>query len=226
MQPQGLDRSALIGILLMSVLLGVWMIQTAPTPEELAAQQAEQAEAEAEAAPPEPDEVPELVDPAENDALVAPTDSALFGRALGGDAREVTVRTDRYHAVFSTAGGTLTGFRLLGYDRAGTDDAVDLVANPAGALALGFSPPTGDYLDTRTLSFRPVVKGQPFALDSLRVTDQPRELAFEAPVGDGALRLVYTFKPDSYDVGLRVETPGTDVLSRSYSLAWDGALPR
>ena len=228
MQPQGLDRTALIGILLMSVLLGIWMIQTAPTPEELAAQQAEQAEAAAAADAEEgagDEELAEIVDP-EADALVAPTDSALFGRALGGAAREITVRTDRYTAVFSTAGGTLKSFRLAGYDRAGTDDAVELVSNEAGALALGFSPPTGDYLDTRTLSFRPAVKGEPFALDSLRVTDQPRTLAFEAPVGEGALRLVYTFKPDSYDVGLRVETPGTEVLSRSYSLAWDGALPR
>ena len=227
MEPQGLDRTALIGILLMSVLLGVWMITTAPTEEELLAQREAQEQADAQAADPAEEalDVAEL-EPADADALVAPTDSALFGRALGGTPREVTVRTDRYTAVLSTTGGTLTSFRLTDFARAGTDDAVELVSNPAGALALGFSPPTGAYLDTRTLQFRPAVGGEPFALDSLRVTDAPRELSFEAPVGEGALRFVYTFSPDSYDVGLRVETPGTDVLARSYSLVWDGALPR
>ena len=224
MEPQGLDRTALIGILLMSVLLGVWMITTAPSEAELLAQREAQEQNGAEADTDEPDAVLEAPEAA--DALEAPTDSALFGRALTGTPRDITVRTDRYTAVFSTQGGTLTSFRLLGYDRAGTDDHVDLVSNPAGALALGFTPPTGAYLDTRTLQFRPVVGGQAFALDSLRVADAPRELAFEAPVGEGALRFVYTFNPDSYDVGLRVETPGTDVLARSYSLVWDGALPR
>lgn len=229
MEPQGLDRNALIGILLMSVLLGVWMITTAPSQEEIAAQRAAEEQAEAEAA--SSDSTDEALDvaelePAGTDALEVPTDSALFGRALTGAPRDITVRTDRYEAVFSTQGGTPTSFRLVNYARAGTDDAVDLVSNPAGALALGFSPPTGPYLDTRTLQFRPVAGGELFAPDSLRVSGEPRELAFEAPVGEGAVRFVYTFDADSYDIGFRVETPGTDVLARSYSLSWDGALPR
>ena len=39
MEPQGFDRNALIGILLMSLLLGVWMVYTAPTREQAARQQ-------------------------------------------------------------------------------------------------------------------------------------------------------------------------------------------
>ena len=40
MEPQGLDRTAIAGILLMSLILGLWLIQTAPTPEQIEAQRA------------------------------------------------------------------------------------------------------------------------------------------------------------------------------------------
>ena len=69
--------------------------------------------------------------------------------------------------------------------------------------------------------------GQPFVGDTLNVEEGEGEIAFEAPVGGGALRLVYGFHHDSYDVDLRVEAPGTDVLSQGggYEVVWDGALP-
>ncbi len=228
MQQQGPDRSTFIGILLISLILGVWMIFLAPrqVPEP----------------PPAPvptadeDTVLEAPDGTEAqgetqgaDALIAPTDSA-FAAALQGEARDVVVATDRYRARFSTRGGTLLSMRLANYAQAGRDEAVELVGAEAGALALLFNPPQGRIVDTRTLFFRPVVGGQSFAGDTLRVAEDaeaPVELAFETPIGTGVLRLVYGFLPDSYEVTLRVETPGTDVLARSggYEVVWDGALP-
>ncbi len=225
MEPQGLDRTALLGILLMSLILGLWMVQTAPSPEEIAAQQAAAdslaaVEAAREAAP-----LAETA-PEEEDALAVPTDSAL-AQALGGPERLVTVVTDRYEATFSTRGGTPVSFHLLGYDRAETDELVELVSNPEGALAVGFLPRRGAYVDSRALSFTPVVDGQPFEGDTLRIEDGSGDVRFEAPVGSGALRFVYHFEDDSYDVDFRVETPGTDLLSQGggYDLVWDGALP-
>ena len=43
----------------------------------------------------------------------------------------------------------------------------------------------------------------------------------------GAIRLAYTFQPDDYEVGFRVEAPGTDLLDQAvgYELIWDGAIP-
>ena len=226
MEPQGLDRTALIGILLMSLILGLWMIQTAPTAEQIEAQQAAadsiaavQAEADAlEDAPP--------ADDLEDDDPSAPTDS-LFARAVGGPERQFTVATDRYHATFSTAGGTPVGFKLLNYQRSGTDEPVELVSNERGALAVGVLPSRGDYLDTRTLTFRPIVDGEVFEGDTLRVEEGEADVRFEAPVGDGAVRFVYGFHHDSYDIDFRIETPGTDLLSQGggYEVLWDGALP-
>ena len=234
MEPQGLDRNALIGILLMSLLLGVWMVYTAPTQEQAARQQAtadSTAAAESRAGPPADAEIgPDR--PAE---LAAPTDSAFAAAdATSGADRLVTVRTDRYEATFSTRGGTLVRFRLLGFDHATTTEPVELVSDRAGALAVGFVPPQGAYLDTRSLAFTPLVGAAPFAGDSLRATDGPAELRFETPMPAaaggggraGALRFVYTFAPDSYDVGMRVEAVGTDALARgTYDLTWSGALP-
>ena len=214
----------------MSLLLGVWMIYTAPSPEEAARQQAaadsvQTAQSALEAAPDDAEIGP---DTGAANALQAPADSAFTS---AGPARLVTVRTDRYEATFSTRGGTLVRFRLLGFDRSGTSEPVDLVSDEAGALSLGFVPPQGAYVDTRTLAFAPVVGGQPFAGDTVRAQSGPAELRFETRVPGqngraGAIRLVYSFEPDSYDVGLRVEAVGTDVLAQGgYDLTWNGALP-
>jgi len=219
-QEQGPDRSTLTGILLISLILGVWMIFLAPRPEPTPVQQE---------APPAADEAPALAAPDDTGALVAPTDSS-FAAAVRGEERDVVVVTDRYRATFSTHGGTLESMRLLDYRVAEGDEPVELISNEAGALALLFNPPQGRIVDTRTLYFRPVVDGAVFAGDSLVVPEDaeaPVELAFEAPVGEGALRFVYGFLPDSYEVTFRVETPGTDVLAQSggYEVIWDGAIP-
>ena len=227
MEPQGLDRTAIIGIVLMSIILGLWMIQTAPTEEQIAAQQAA---ADSVAAVAQRADADRQLEPAATAGAqrvrTAPTDSA-FARALNRPRRLVTVLTDRYLATFSTQGGTPVSFKLRGYNRSESDEPVELVSDSTGALALGVLPSRGDYLDTRTLSFTPVVDGQPFAGDTLRIEDGEGDIRFEAPVGSGALRLVYGFHHDSYDVDFRVETPGTDLLSQGggYELIWNGAIP-
>ncbi len=234
MEPQGLDRNALIGILLMSLILGVWMVYTAPSKEEAARATAvaDSTAAAERAAPAVADaEIGPDTDARPADALAAPTDSAFSGGTAGTPDRSVVVRTDRYEATFSTRGGTLTSFKMLGFDHATTNEPVELVSDRTGAISLGFVPPQGAYLDTRTLAFTPVVGGQPFAGDTVRATSGAAEIAFETRVPGqagrpGALRFVYQFEPDSYDVKLRVEAVGTDVLARgTYDLAWNGALP-
>jgi YidC/Oxa1 family membrane protein insertase len=217
-EPQGLDRNAVLGILLISLLLLVWMLTQTPRPEDVSTPSTQE----------EVVEEPQL-GPAESadDGAVrrAPTDS-LFASAVGGAPREVVVLTDRQVAAFSTRGGTFTSLTLRNYDTA-SGDPVELISDSTGALALGFNPPQGGYVDTRTLSFRPVVDGEVFTGDTLRVTDEAREIAFEAPIGEGAIRLAYTFAPDTYQVGFRVEAARTNILAQGggYSLTWDGALP-
>ncbi len=215
--PQGPDRNALTGVLLISVILGLWLLFFAPQPE---------------TSPQTPTPAPAQVDePAEigrpGDVPPPPTDSA-FVQALQGHARAIVVESDRYVATFSTRGGTLTSFRLKSFRQADADLPVDLVQNgDAGAIALVFNPPQGPIVDTRALTFRPSSAGGALQGDTLRIGTAPANLVFDAPVGAGSLRLAYTFPPDDYLVELAVSAPGTDVLAQSggYELVWDGAIP-
>ncbi|MCH7638472.1 MAG: membrane protein insertase YidC [Bacteroidetes bacterium] len=214
---QGVDRNSLIGILLISVILGVWMLFLAPKPEiEPAADGQEQITD----VPAETEEQDDVV--AEVDSLVAPTDSS-FAAALSGTERAIVVETDLYRATFSTRGGTIRSFQLLEFTQAHSDEPVELVSNVEdGALGLVFAPPQGSLVDTRSLFFTPSSE-----VDSLAVTEGPTELAFEAPVGDGVLRFVYGFTPGNYEVTFRIEAENTNVLAQSggYEVVWDGAIP-
>jgi len=231
-QQPGLDRNALIGIVLMSLVLGLWMVFTAPGAEEIEAQRQAQETQQAEQVV--SDSLDAIADGqatidaagAEPDALEVPIDSS-FAAALSGSQRTLTVITDRYKATFSTKGGAPVSYRLLNYNRAESDEPVELVSNEEGALSIEFLPPRGAALDSRALTFRPIVDGAVFEGDTLHIEEGDGALSFEAPVGEGALRFVYGFNHDSYDVDFRVETPGSDLLQQSggYDVIWNGAVP-
>ena len=232
-QQPGLDRNALIGIVLMSLVLGLWMVFTAPSTEELEAQrQAQEAQQAEQLVADSLDALadgPATLDAAGADslALSAPIDSS-FAAALSGTQRTLTVLSNRYEATFSTKGGTPISYRLLSYNRAESDEPVELVSDEEGAISLQFLPPRGAALDTRALTFRPVVDGSVFEGDTLRIAEgSTSTLSFEAPIGEGALRFVYGFEDDSYDVDFRIETPGSDLLQQSggYDVIWNGAVP-
>ena len=138
------------------------------------------------------------------------------------------METDRFVATFSTRGATPVSFRLTDYRRAGTAAPVELVQDTtAGALALTLALARGRAVDSRALYFQAATSGGAFDGDTLRVTDAPATLVFDAPAGSGVLRMAYTFAPDDYLVGLEVSAPGSDVLVESggYELSWNGAIP-
>jgi YidC/Oxa1 family membrane protein insertase len=221
-QEPGLDRSTVTGIVLITIIMGVWLIYFSPQPPP-------PVEPAGEPVPEVVEEAPEAFQEDEGAAIRprqpqrAPVDSS-FAAATQGVERTITVLTDEYRAVFSTKGATLQSFTLNEYFLSGQDDVpVEMVSSELGALALAFTPPQGSYVDTRSLYF-----GTPgFEGDSIVVADAPRELAFEVPVGDGVIRQVFTFQPGSYEVGLRIEEEGANVLSNSggYELVWDGGIP-
>ena len=232
-QQPGLDRNALIGIVLMSLVLGLWMVFTAPSPEEIEAQQQAQEAQQAEQLIADSLDAiaqgPTTLDApgADSSSVSAPIDSS-FAAALSGPQRTLTVVSNRYEATFSTKGGSPVSYRLLNYNRAESDEPVELVSNEEGALSIQFLPPRGAALDSRALTFRPVVDGAVFEGDTLRIAEgSTGTLSFEAPIADGALRLVYGFEHDSYDVDFRVETPGSNLLQQSggYDVIWNGAVP-
>lgn len=223
-QEPGLDRNALIGLFLITLIMGVWLVMYQPPAPPPAEPVDEEQVAEAEEA--------ERTGPemrAERPGATAPEDEAFAASATGTE-RRLTVDHELYQAVFSSRGGTPVSFRLRTHNRAvpardvaeAEREPVELISEERGALAVAFTSPQGRYVDSRSLYFTPSIDG-----DRLDATAGPQELAFEAPVADGVIRLVYTFAPDTYEISLRVEEVGTDVLTASggFELLWDGAIP-
>jgi YidC/Oxa1 family membrane protein insertase len=225
-QEPGLDRSTVTGIVLITIIMGVWLVYFSPQPPVETPEEA-----------PVTTEAPAAEDPLreeqlgeEREAVIGPKQAqrmpldSSFAAAAQGEEQTVTVSNGLYRAVFSTKGATIQSFRLTEYDVAGErHDPVEMVSSETGALALAFTPPQGQYVDTRSLYY----STPGFTGDSLLVTEGPRELAFEVPVPGGALRQVYTFTPDTYEIGMRVEEVGTSLLAASggYELVWDGGIP-
>ncbi|MEP0547232.1 MAG: membrane protein insertase YidC [Rhodothermales bacterium] len=214
-QEPGLDRSTVIGIVLITMIMGVWLVYFSPQPPAEPPQDAPVATESLEA------EEPAVIGPQQ--AQRFPLDSS-FAAASQGSEELVTVSNGLYRAQFSTKGATLQSYKLVDYDVAGEqNEPVEMVSSENGALALAFTPPQGQYVDTRSLYYEtPGFEG-----DSLVVSEEPRELVFEVAVPGGTLRQVYTFTPDSYEVGMRVEEVGTDILTSSggYEVVWDGGIP-
>ena len=169
----------------------------------------------------------------------AEVQDSTLAAAQTGTAREFVVETERYWATFSTKGATLTSLKLRDHYKAydyGSDERipVQLVdTSSAGALSLAFTTPQNHLVNTRALHFQPrLVGGGPLSAaagDTLRVPDgaDSLALAFEARLGGGTLRQVYTFPEDGYEVDLRVEqeNPQAFATADGYDLVWDGGLP-
>lgn len=136
---------------------------------------------------------------------------ALPAAAAGVPADTVEVRTPLARYRFSTHGGKLLGVELPLYESyVVRGRAVELV-------------PPGEAL----LVHRPLesVAMQPSAQTlELREGEGPRELRFSA----GGAEVVYTFRPDSYLVGVRGRVPGAGgvVTALGSGLANDEANPR
>jgi YidC/Oxa1 family membrane protein insertase len=241
-QPEPEDqRNVIIATILVAVIMFAWMFWFSPPPQQQQAaapdttQQAQQAQPST-ATPDTPatDEATgstQAADAGESQTVQrdrppqpeAPAPDSITAAALEGTERPVVVETDLYTAVLSTKGATLERFTLKEYKQFNQTDPVQVVDTTAGGtLSLSFRTPTGKKVDTRALYFSANTDA-----DTVRVTDEPVTLTFEAPLGAGALRQSYTFHPDDYDLGLAVQqvNPASFATNEGYSLTWHGGMP-
>lgn len=125
--------------------------------------------------------------------------------APAGPARPVVVSSPLYRYTFSTRGAALTAAELKEYSsyvQGGRN--VQLVPGGAGGVLSHRLVVGRDTLDLRAQSFEP-------SATSLELSEAgaPRELAFTLSGGAGiGVRLVYTFRPDDYRVGIRGQVTG------------------
>ena len=217
-----MDRNVVTATILIVLILFVWMYFLAPPPPPPPT--AEEA--------PTVDTIPAPDASAEPDvqALTAPPqtvstaviDSTIAG-AQEGQERFVTVETDLYQARFSTKGATLVSFLLKDYKQFDQQTPVQLVDSTAGgALGLVFTTPASHVVDTRTFFFEPSFTGE-----RLQVTSEGTTLSFEKQLGQGGIRMTYTFTPGTYEVGLSVlqQQATTFQTAEGYEMVWNGAVP-
>ena len=211
-----MDRNVVIATVLIAAIMFVWLYWLAPPPPDPAAQQGSPADTQM------VEQVPLESEPEVSDVPPAPTDSS-FASVAQGEARTVTVETDLYEAKLSTKGGTLVSFLLKDYKKFDQETPVQLVdTSGAGALALVFTTPQSYNVDTRSLYFASDTE-----TDVVSVTDDSVSISFTAQLGGGVLRHTYTFKPDTYEVGLRVdqENAASFLTNEGYELVWDSHIP-
>lgn len=231
------QRNILIATVLIAVITFVWMWQITPPPPEEDQPPAEQEQTVVDSPEvrQEQEEAERLAeadegeDEAREDDELAVIDDPTIAGAQEGTAREITVETEVYRARFSTKGGAPVSFELKEYTQFDQETPVELIGQQEnGALSLAFTTPRNHNVDTRSFYFEPEVIGEGALTDStLQVSGDSTALAFTAPVGRGHIRLVYTFYPEAYEVGLRIEQQEAQTFATSdgYEVVWHGGLP-
>ena len=205
-----MDRNVLTATILMMAVLFLWMWWTrTPVPveqPEVVATDTLQVEEEPIDDPP---------------VQVAPPPAADSTVVLIGEERTITVVTRLYEAELSTRGATFTSFALREYFKYDKETPVQLIGDTT-ALGLRFQSPGGRNRDTRAFYYESSFGGA-----HLDVLDQPETLTFTTPAGNGLIRKTYTFYPDNYEVGLKVEfvEASSFMTSDGYEVVWSGALP-
>lgn len=224
-----MDRDTLIGIILISLIMVVWMWWMSPPPQETTEQTQQSPDTvvtDTSTTEQSPDTLAQQRDVTQQtpeDTTSQPPSLALEA-PQEGEGRTITIQSELYDAQLSTKGATITSFILNEYKKFDQQTPVQLIhAQDSGALSLGFYSRANQLVDTRSLLF-----STPIDQDTLVVDDEPVELTFEIAIGStGGIRETYTFYPGSYEVGLDVEyiNPSAFAETQGYELIWSGGIP-
>ena len=215
-----MDRNTVIGTILITLILMVWMFYLTPPPTPVDPAAADSL-ASQEQVMPEGDALQS--DPVEDPlASLADIDSTLAG-ASTGEERFIVVENDLYTARFSTRGATLVSYKLKEYNKFDQVTPVEMVdSTGAGAISLAFTTPANHNVDTRSFFFETSTLS-----DVVEVGAEGTDLVFTTNVGSGAITKTYQFSQGSYEVDLDVDFDNSDsfMTREGYELIWNGGLP-
>jgi YidC/Oxa1 family membrane protein insertase len=217
------DRNVVIATVLIAIIMVVWLTWlTPPAPPPGTDVDSTGARTEDVVRDTLPDAAADVGPAAGAPEALSPDDSTVAGASTGVE-RMITVSTDLYEAEFSTLGATIRSWSLAEYQVADSSAAVQLVdSTVAGAVSLVFTSPWSRVYDTRAFYFETDADA-----DRIVVDDRERTLTFRAPVAEGALEVVYTFAPGTYEVvmDVRMERAESFVTTSGYEVVWNGAIP-
>lgn len=207
-----MDRSTIVGLVLILLLFAVWQTVIAPSPEELEAQQRYQDSIAAlnEAALQSPEVAEPTFTPTEleglNDSTLQARFSDQFGAfatAAAGAEEDVVVENDLMKVTFSTRGGTIRQVELKEYAKIIEDEEKNEVKLPLYLLeddknrfeyVLPIAGVSGEGIRSSDLYFTPTVEGNTVTMRA-------------SAVGGGYFEQKYTLTDGTYlmDYDLRFE---------------------
>lgn len=231
-----MDRSTIVGLVLILAIFTVWQVMVAPSAEELASQQRYQdsiaALNQAELMPEAEIAEPEF-SATELDGLTDSVREARFGQAFGafaasaaGQEEEVVLENDLLRLTFSTKGGFIKQAELKEFSKMLDDDAGTVEKLPLLLLedpknnfdyTIPINGVSGAGIHTSDLYFQPTIEGN--------------SLIMRAPAsGGGYLEQRYTLTDSSYliDYDLRLEGLNNVIANsnETIKLQWDNYLDK
>lgn len=197
-----MEKRTLLALFLTVVILFVFQVFLAPKqpPQQQPAPSASQP-----AKPEEKTAAPATV-PATAPAATSPAATSVSDAVAKG--RVVTVETKSFTVRFSEVGGGITSVRLKNYKEA--------VSGTEGQELIQNIGPTYGYLpavfqEAGSERIADAVRFVP-SRDSFTVTDKPETVTFTGALANGVkVRKIYTFQPEGYTLGMKIEIDGSAV---------------
>ncbi|MFV1980467.1 MAG: membrane protein insertase YidC [Rhodothermia bacterium] len=215
-----MDRNAVLAVILISLIMTVWLVWFSPEPPA----PAPVTTTDQTSRPPEVDTtISEGGLVTSNATTIETTADSSFAQALEGEARYLSVETENYTAVLSSKGATLVSFELKKYRQFDQETPVQMIEpGQGGAIGLEFTSPSSHLVSSRDLFFDVDVDQE-----SVNIGDVERVITFASSLAEGQLIVRYTFKPDSYEIGMEIEKRNaSEFMTRAgYDLVWNGGIP-
>lgn len=209
-----MDRNSIIGIILISIVVGAWVFfQSMTSTRDVTPEQTKQRTEHADSA---------------RTAVVAPatgTSTPVSSLTPSHTERMLTVETDRLRVRLSSYGGTIRSWKLIGYHPwygvGDTSSLVDLVHPGVREFGFSFRTMTGAKVKAKDLNF---VFDAPSDVVRVSGNDVTTIRATAALSGGGTIVRTYTFHGNAYGVQTSVVFDGMEnvipATNRFVNLEW------
>lgn len=226
-----MDRNTIVGFVLIGIILMGWLYfqnkNTPPKQDEKKTEQQLPKDTVKKTEQPPVDTVKKqtVQDTTTKNVPVSETNGALFGKFETGEEKVIMVETDKYHAEFSTKGGSLIKFEVKGFKTWDGYPVQLLQLQKGGELNILFNSTEGKLINTKNLYFNSGYK----AWDKIDVRgNEEYKIVYELPIDSNGAKITktFTFKNDSYMFGVEVglENSNKYISNFEYQLAWENSL--
>ncbi len=208
-----MDRNSVIGLVLISLIMIVWMQFMAPEKKPLQDIDRPAVSLQDEVAP--VSDVPA--------AAAMPESYGEFSAMSDGEEKLLTVENEYFTAVLSSRGATLKSMMLKKHLDSSREQFNLIRKNDSGALSLFFLTQAGKQIDTRDLYFSTAVTESQVSVGA----DNQFSVTYRLDVApEKNIVITYTFSGDSYAIGYDISMNGfaSEIAGNEFQLQWDGGL--